>query len=428
MRTRSNGRITVRRAVGIATGLLTAVALSVLAIPAHAATTHVDCTTDALQPAIDAASPGDTLVVDGVCQGQFVIDHDLTLEGTGTLDGMGAGTTLFVVTDSIVTIRDLTITNGWSVEAAGIANGGTLVLRGTTSVLDNAGVGIENTATLTMRGSSTVRGNTGGGIWNFGVLTMNGTSSIVGNTSTSGGGGISSLGINILNDWASVRNNQGRFYGGGLAIFDSRLELHDHASVVGNRIEGVGGAGVGGGIFARTSSVTIDGNASVRGNVSSIGGGIAADDGMVTLAGWSSVRNNRAVSGGGIHHVGAGNIRLNGHAAITGNHATLFGGGLWNGGCTSELPEPVTMLDASVIRDNVVGTTTQPGFGGGIYTFVDPVDPACGTGITNLLSGRIVRNRARGGGSGGGVFGPIATLGPDMVIRDNTPNDCDPAC
>jgi hypothetical protein len=86
--------------------------LGVSAPWASATTTLVDCGADstALQPAINAAEADETLEIIGTCVGNFVIDRDLVLQGTGTLDGNDAGTV--VETTSQVTIVDLIITNG----------------------------------------------------------------------------------------------------------------------------------------------------------------------------------------------------------------------------------------------------------------------------------------------------------------------------
>jgi nitrous oxidase accessory protein NosD len=53
-------------------------------LPASAAPIAVDCTADpaALQPAIDAANPGETLLISGTCIGTFSVSKDLTLKGT----------------------------------------------------------------------------------------------------------------------------------------------------------------------------------------------------------------------------------------------------------------------------------------------------------------------------------------------------------
>jgi hypothetical protein len=419
-----------RVAIAGVTGLfVTATATVAFAPPARSATTSVDCSSTSLQSAIDAASSGDTLIVSGTCAGNFVITEELRLEGTATLDGMHAGTTLTVM-GGPVEINGLTITNGaaqgdYLLTAGGLYASDNVILAGATSVRDNVGPGIVSEgAIVTLRGSAVVSGNTGGGVVNYSssTLILNGHSSIRGNADQRAiAGGIFSYESSvIMNDWSSVMNNESRFGAGGVFTFDSRLTLNNHATVSGNS----GGAG---GIFQERFYVTLNGASSVSGNTGIQGGGIAVADGILTLNGSSSVTGNRAERGGGLWHVGAGEIYLNDYASVKGNRATEKGGGVWNGGCTSEVEPTFTMNDSSVVKNNVAGTTTTQGFGGGIYTYVDPDEPLC-TGITNLISGRIVQNRALGGGSGGGVYGPIAYLGPDMTIRRNSPNNCDPAC
>ncbi len=77
-----------------------AMLLSLLATTPAAATTVINCKAGAdLQAAIGAASPGDTLLIQGTCKGTFVIDKDLNLKGRGTrptLDGQGSDTVLQV--------------------------------------------------------------------------------------------------------------------------------------------------------------------------------------------------------------------------------------------------------------------------------------------------------------------------------------------
>ncbi len=156
-----------------------ALSLSVTAAPAAAAsTTLVDCGSGAkLQAAIDAAGPGDTLQIQGTCFGHFVIDHDLTLEGTGddpTLDGGGSGTVLTVPpgpggppngqppqpTGATVLITGLTIKRG----DKGILDRGTMTL--TRSTVRDNDLGIDIDLDLGIGGGLTldhsrVRDNTG---------------------------------------------------------------------------------------------------------------------------------------------------------------------------------------------------------------------------------------------------------------------------
>jgi hypothetical protein len=414
--------------------LLATTLVAMAAPPASATTRNVNCTDTALQPAIDAANAGDVLVIEGRCLGNFVIEKDLALVGPAILDGEDAASTLTVGWDVTVDVLNLTITNGRGLTpewggpelGGGITNYGTLVLRGQSSVLRNSGRGIMNEGTLTMRGSAVVRRNSGGGIANWRRLTMNGVSSVRGNTTSAWGAGIFSYnGVTVMNNWSSVRANSSSF-GGGVWIHDAALVMNDFSTVTRNRSDSDGG-----GVWIHYSSVSMNGSASVTGNVAMNHGGGIDSDGYVTLNDAASVSANKARAGAGLINWGGGEMTLNDRSSVRRNEAQQYGAGIYNGGCTDEVGPTVTVNDSSVIRGNVVGTQAQPGYGAAIYSYVEEGDPSneygC-NGITHLTSGRIVRNHALGGGSGGGVFGPIASRGDGMVIRRNTPNNCDPPC
>ncbi len=84
--------------------------LTVLAVPTVARTRTVDCGHGAdLQAAIDAARPGTTLEVWGTCRGNFVIDHDLTLDGTGDHPTLGGGQRRLLALKAATTVG-LTVT------------------------------------------------------------------------------------------------------------------------------------------------------------------------------------------------------------------------------------------------------------------------------------------------------------------------------
>jgi hypothetical protein len=196
-----------------------------------------------LQAAIDAASPGATLRINGRCVGVFAISADLTLVGasrrgspTVTLDANGFGPGL-IVDHATVTLTDLRITGASAVS------------------------GIENVGgDLTLNGSSIVTGNSSGngaGIYNIrGNVTLTDTSSVSGNTATVSGGGIFNEGDPLsggLSAWlflfgsSTVSGNSAGADGGGIYNLYGTVEMFDastgtHMSTVsGNTADGTGG-------------------------------------------------------------------------------------------------------------------------------------------------------------------------------------------
>ena len=217
----------------------------------------------ALQDAVNAAAPGDTLFVKGTCTGA-VIGENLTITGqsnggnnnggTGTLTrGGNLGTVLYIKSGATVTINTLTITGS---QFGAIVNAGGTVTINNSAVTDNTntigglneGGGIFNIggSTLTLN-NSTVTGNTalgGGGIDSQGgTVTLNGSSSVTGNTATAtntatngkGGGMLLDVSRVTLNDSSSITGNTATVAGGGVYIFSGTVTLNDSSSITGNQ-------------------------------------------------------------------------------------------------------------------------------------------------------------------------------------------------
>jgi len=96
------------RRLGVVAAVVVLPAGSALAAAAPgasaAAAITVDCSVTNLQIAIDKASPGTTLAVNGICSANYAIDKNLTLRGQGTavLDGQHGGTTLTIASGATV--------------------------------------------------------------------------------------------------------------------------------------------------------------------------------------------------------------------------------------------------------------------------------------------------------------------------------------
>jgi nitrous oxidase accessory protein NosD len=61
------------------------------------------------------------VLVDGTCDGLFIVPNNITMRGnpTATLDGGQAGTTIAVNAAHVVHLEHLTITGGWSTNGVG---------------------------------------------------------------------------------------------------------------------------------------------------------------------------------------------------------------------------------------------------------------------------------------------------------------------
>ncbi len=250
-----------------------------------------------LQSAVNAASAGDRLLVQGTCTGTTTIAIGLTVQGTRasgdaapTLDGGGGGSVLTIMPGIRVAIRSLTITNG--VTASSDLGGGITDEGGVVTVID-----------------STITANSamfGGGIENNQGRVVVEDSVITGNDATVDGGGIDTFpsGSVTVRGATSVNDNTAGLNGGGIAHFGS------------------------GNLTLRNTS-TVAGNSAVNG-----GGGIYdANTGTVTLHDTSNVHDNTAGGdGGGINNHGGGTIAMHRKTSVYGNVAGGDGGGIFNNG------------------------------------------------------------------------------------------------
>jgi hypothetical protein len=287
-----------------------AAGLAGVAPAAAAPATVVDCNAnpDALQSAIAAAAPDETLLVAGTCTGPFSIGKDLALKGIvqAVLDGNRAGSTVTVGRGARVQLDHLSITHGRSATAGGgIFNQGTLVVSG-----------------------STVRGNTapsgpGGGIHNVGSLVVRG-STIGDNYSLGAGGGI---------------NNNGALIVDGSDVFANSAD----------NSAGIENFGIG-----ITATVT---HSAVHDNIAraNVGGGIGNAPGTVMTLADSVVYANTARHGGGIENEGTMRVI---RSAVAHNTAPDQGGGIYEASGT------MTLTRSTVERNTANG---GPGSGGGIY-------------------------------------------------------------
>jgi hypothetical protein len=353
-----------------------------------------------LQTVIDGAGPGDTIELDGECEGDFTVGKDLTIRSASkeraTLDGSHLHRVLTIMGspgDFIeVTLRGLRITGGFTDKQSTLrGDGGAVFSRmarlhlvdsvvtdsmATGSHCDGGGIYAQRSLILTdsvvrqnsayrgggifarhlvMEGRSVVSRNSaqglGGGVWSWGSNRIGGHSQIAFNTAGAGGGlnnnGESKNSRVRMTGSASIHDNIARHWGGGGVYSYSPLTLRDRASIAGNVALG----GSGGGVSLQVNSAAqLRDQSAVTGNMARRkGGGIAGTD--VRLSGAASVSMNVAHIGGGIYSFGgivevSGHVSLHDRASVTRNMASETGGGVY-----AEMTE-VSVDGGAAIVDN----------------------------------------------------------------------------
>jgi hypothetical protein len=254
----------------------------------------------------------------------------------------------------VLTLKNVVVTSSTAPGSGGgiIAEGFDLALEGTTSVTGNSwprqGGGIylqeQNGSMidwyLTLNDASAVENNTAGsdgcGIFVAGeedesgryVIVMNDDSSVRNNTGTvfcDGAVALEEGGKLIMNDRSSIANNtitQGRYSGGGVYAYADgmstiNIEMHDDSAISGNTVTmepgydkyGEGGGGVMMYNWSGSTTLTMDGNATISGNTTNgYGGGVLIGtnaDGTrpaaeLTMSGNATITGNVALAGGAI--------------------------------------------------------------------------------------------------------------------------------
>ena len=270
------------------------------------------------------------------------------------------------------------------------------------------GVYAGNTRNFTISGSAVISGNSaanGGGVCVDGqsaVVTMTGgtiggTESDDANTAAYGGGVyVNNGGMLTMNGSAKVSGNSASNNGGGVYVNNgSTLSMSENASVSGNKSTGDGGGVyVSGGSDGGYSMFTMNGSASVSGNIS----------GNLVLSG--------DIYGGGVYLNDNCTFNLSGSAAIRGNKAyggTSYGGGVYAYNST------ITMTGGTIGGTERDDANTAS-YGGGVY-----LD---GNSTFTMSGGEITGNITRTRGNGGGVYqlGGTFIMSGSAAVRGNTAN------
>jgi predicted outer membrane repeat protein len=295
--------------------------------------------------------------------------------------------------------------------------GGIVTLSGATRVFDNSitggyGGGVSlNSALLQMQGTAVrITGNrarNGGGVSVFwgGVQVLNGAD-ICGNSASGNGGGIylGWIGTAVVagassfigHDTAGLGPNIAGENGGGIyALHESQIVLSNSAGVIHNRAGQYGG-----GLFLSTNVTCLISGALIGTESLTVtnfagfsGGGVYVLAGTLALSNGAQITRGEAASGsGGGVYLSDGLLQMSSNTLIgartagLGNHASVFGGGIFARYASLRL------TDATIQHNRADDD------GGGIYLTADPVLACQRSSISYCISG----------GNGGGVYARAA--------------------
>jgi putative cofactor-binding repeat protein len=454
-----------RLGMGTAAAVLTGAGLVALSGgAADAATLAVcaqGCAYTQIQPAVDAASPGDTILVGpGTYAGGIVIATALTLSGAGAgATVISGGGPVISVSASPVTIRGVSLTGGSApADGGGILNTGTLTVQDATVAHNTAGGnggGIANDgsaspvgppASLTLRqvtitgnesstdgggiynafrtataqvSGSTIRGNTtaleGGGVANEAHATLTLTSDAVSaNSAGDEGGGIADLDFAPATvSGTTVDRNTAAGGGGGISVAEGGSLTMANGEINGNSAPGEPGGGVSvDGVYQHENSTATITGTSINGNAADTGGGVELSLAVVTLTNDAVNANTATTAGGGIANDPDAQLTL-GDTSVTHNTTAGDGGGISN-------------VAAAALTNDSVNANTAAGNGGGVYNGTGQIGLVQVTGTMTLNPNTSVsRNQAA---AGGGIYvaaGAVTLNG--ATVTGNIPDNCQPA-
>lgn len=328
----------------------------------------------AVQAAVDAANPGNTLRIAGTCTGvqetaghiqTVYISKSLTLQGgynqndwaagpqpggSATLDAGRGGRVVVAIGNIEVTLDHLVITGGGGALTAG-------------SPLGDSGAGIWTNSALTLTHSSVIsnlitedNGNDGAGIYSLnGMLTIADSLIADNENRDDDGGGMHIAGGAVTIVRSTIQNNRtqgGSNNGGAIYLMSGSVLQISDSQLLDNYTTGTSANG---GAIRMTgnNAVTIT-NSTLSGNstagLSANGGAIYAIEGTVFIEN-SVIRDNHtygsSATGGGVSHSG-GVITINNSAILSNTTTNAIGGGLYIGDGTLNISNSTIAYNKSL--------------------------------------------------------------------------------
>lgn len=336
-------------------GLLALILSATLAQPASALTRFVACHEgESLQAAVDAADPGDVLILTGHCEDVdihksltlqgFFLDTPVIGPGSGGSPAVGiyAGQVVMenlkiepnpapifgkpgmIVAAGSLTARHLLIERGQADGFAGYeaVGGGLRVYEGASATLVDSAI------------TNSRAGDAGGAIYNAGRLELHRTT-LTGNRSTNreGGGVHNTPTGELVIEASTITRSLNHRIGGGL--YNGGRATVVRSTISGNRADLAGGGISNAGTLSLSDTAVIDNDAvSTVASVYPVGGGLSTGPGSTTYIRRSTLGGNAAKAGGGIWNDDAtldlrattisGNTSIEGGPGISGTTGTIW--------------------------------------------------------------------------------------------------------
>jgi hypothetical protein len=338
----------------------------------------VNNTTDG-PTALPVIKKGDNLTI--------VTGNGSTSPGFGdTIDPGRVGRLFDVASGASLTLKNVTLQNGFvfgsgaSAEGGAIFNHGTLVLN-QVMVQGNTAEGFPGSTSQQNKPGGAGQDAAGGGIWCNGSLRLENGTVIQDNSALGGDGGTTSLGT----------GPGGKAFGGGIYIAGGTADittttLGAYSAQFGNKAQGgagdntssnLGGAAYGGAVYVAAGTVAMSGD-------------------TVGTSEFPLTQQTQNVAQGG--------AVVNGFAAESG---LAYGGGIY-------VASGSVTLTGNIIEGNVAGTFFSPlvdyidGFGGGVF-----IAPVATVSLDNFTVGNTIDNSD----SSGNRFGPTANIDGKYILQ-----------
>ena len=395
-----------------------------LPAPARAAVTVTNCTDAKLRAAM-AGGGTVTFDCDGTIMlgGPISISANTTLDGSGhqiTLSGGNAVQTFYVSSNTVLTLSNLTIANGYSANGGAICNDGGQVVAQNCIFSGNQAVGAFATSGP-MPGFPEIAGR-GGAIFNVGELVLQncvfnnnqaiGGEVLLGYGGSGLGGAIFNLGTNVADNCVFGQNsakggtggspNYGYNVGGGGAaeggaIYNSGSLTITRSSITNNLAFGLAGSA------AQPMPTGMSGPGFAGGSGGAANGGAICNSGALQLQACTVAVNQASGGSGGTGGAGgatddpmySGDMGDSGGSGGSGGPAS---GGIYNAGTA-------TLVNATVALNGGSGGRGGTGGTGGPTTVRFP-DWAGGSG--------------GGGGAGGSGYGGINDASGTLLMTNCT--------